>query len=144
MSVDLYCADQVTVIFGVVKIDGYAPDSFVKVERNEDAFSLKIGADGEPVRTRSLNKSGKVTLTLLQTSKTNPLLQALELADELSNNGVSVLPVMVKDSGGNALWVAAEGWITKPAATEAARESGTREWVIECAKLLPPIPSLGL
>lgn len=139
MQTQLYSADQVTITFGVIKLEGYGPDTFVKVERNEDSFMSKVGADGEVARTRNLNRTGKVTATLLQTSASNKLLQAALIADELTPNGLSIFPLMVKDNSGNAIWVAKEAWIMKPAATEGAREVGTREWVFECATLNPPL-----
>ena len=136
----LYSADQVSLTWGPISMTGRGPDTFCKVERNEDSFKLKVGADGETARSRLLNRSGKITVTLLQTSRTNALLEAALLADEASPNGVSVFPLMVKDYGGNALWVAPEAWIMKPASHEMAAEVGTREWVFECSNLTPPIP----
>lgn len=140
----LYSSDQVMVIWGVISmgfpLGGRGPDTFCKVERNEDSFKRKAGADGEQVRSRMLDHSGKVTVTLMQTSPINALLDAALLADEASPAGVSIFPLMVKDFGGNGLWVASEAWISKPASAEMAAEAGTREWVFECANLLPPIP----
>jgi hypothetical protein len=140
-ATDLYSADQVYITFGTFKLEGRGPDTFCKVERNKDSFSLKVGADGEAVRTRTLDRSGRVTVTLLQTAKVNVSLQAAMLADEASPNGVSILPLMVKDYGGNALWVSPEAWILRPANSEMGAESGTREWVFECANLAPPLPA---
>ena len=140
MAVALYSADQVNIVWGPIKFDGFGPDTFVKVERNEDSFTPKVGADGEVARTRNLNRTGKVTVTLMQTSSTNPLLQAAIIADEATANGVAIFPLMVKDNSGNALWSAKEAWLTRPASTEGAREVGTREWVLECAQLNSPIP----
>jgi len=138
-TTDLYSADQVMITWGAYQMAGRGPDTFCKVERNEDSFKLKAGADGEIARSRLLNRSGRVTVTLLQTAKVNADLQAAVLADEASPNGVSIFPLMVKDYGGNALWVAAEAWILRPANHEMAAEVGNREWVFECANLTPPI-----
>jgi hypothetical protein len=136
----LYSADQVMIIWGPIAMSGRGPDTFCKVERNEDSFKRKAGADGEQVRSRMLDRSGKVTVTLMQTSPINALLEAALLADEASPNGVSIFPFLVKDYGGNALWMSPEAWITRPANHEMAAEVGTREWVFECANLTPPIP----
>ena len=141
MVTDLYSADQVFITWGPIQLVGRGPDTFCKVERNEDSFKLKVGADGEAVRTRVLNHSGKVTVTLLQTAKANALLQAAILADEATPNGVSIFPLLVKDYGGNALWISPEAWITRPANHEMAAEAGTREWVFECSNIAPPLPA---
>ena len=141
-TTQLYSADQVLVSWGAIMMNtgGRGPDTFCKVERNEDSFKRKAGADGEQVRSRTLDRSGKVTITLMQTAPQNAQLQAALLADEASPAGVSIFPLMVKDYGGNALWVAPEAWITKPAGGEMAAEAGTREWVFECSNLMPPLP----
>lgn len=131
----LYSPDQVCVVFGAERLSGFADGTFVKVERNEDTFQTKVGADGEVTRTRNLNRTGIITVTLLQTSASNAALAALAAADELSPNGVSVLPVLVKDLNGNSLHHAAEAWVKKPAAGEYGKEVTTREWVIEAAVL---------
>jgi hypothetical protein len=136
----VYSADQVLIVWGALQITGPGPDTFCKVERNEDSFKFKAGADGDGVRSRMLNHSGKITVTLLATSPTNALLQAAVLADEASPNGI-LLPAMVKDYGGNALWTAAAAWVTRPANGEMAAEAGTREWVFECARLEAPLPA---
>lgn len=142
-TTQLYSADQVLVSWGPIMMNegGRGPDTFCKVERNEDSFKRKAGADGEQVRSRSLDRSGKITMTLMQTSAINARLQAAMLADEASPNGVGIFPLMVKDYGGNTLWVAPETWIVKPAAHEMAAEAGTREWVFECSNLMPPLPA---
>ena len=141
MLTTLYSADEVLITWGPISMSGRGPDAFCKVERMEDSFKDKAGADGEVVRSRMLDHRGTVTVTLMQTSPTNPLLQASQLADEASPNGVGIFPLMVKDYGGNALWVSAEAWITKPASTETAAEAGTREWVFRCSNLMPPLPA---
>ena len=49
--------------------------------------------------------------------------------------------IPVKDNNGNALWMAKESWLTKPAPTEGAKEVPTREWIVECLELLTPVPT---
>lgn len=135
MQTKTYSPDLVLAIFGPNRIQGFADGTFVKVERNEDSFKVLVGADGEVTRTRSLNRSGRVTFTLLQTSESNLYLAALVAADELTSNGTGVLPLMIKDRNGNSLHAASEAWVLKPAAGEYGKEVGTREWVIECGDL---------
>jgi hypothetical protein len=135
MSVKTLDPNSVAVTFGINQLKGYADGTFIKVERNEDSFSLKIGADGEVARVRNANQSGRVTLTLLQTSASNAILAALLIADEVSPNGMSVLSLMVKDNQGNELFFAEEAWIVKPPAAEHSKEVTTREWVFECARI---------
>lgn len=137
----LYSADTVYITWGAITIQGRGPETFCKVERTKESFTLKKGADGEGSRSRILDHSGKVTITVMQTAAVNALLQAALLADEASPNGVSIFPMMVKDYGGNALWTATHAWLERPAMTEAAAEAGTREWTLICNDLEAPLPA---
>ena len=140
-NLGLYGADQVYVVWGPLKLEGKGPDTFCKVARNKKAFALKVGADGEGARSRILDKSGKITVTLQQTAQVNALLAAAELADEKAPNGSSIFPLMVKDYGGNALWIGEKTWLTGPADGEMAAEAGTREWEFETDDLETGVPA---
>jgi len=142
-SVANYSADQVIAVVAGVPVSvlaGFGPDTFIKVERNNDSFTLKKGAWGEGTRSRMLDHSGKITVTCMVTSAINAAFEALLVADEASPNGVSILPSMIKDNNGNSLWAAQHSWVMKPAALEGKKEADVREWVIECDEILPPIP----
>lgn len=119
--------------FAGIPIAGYADGTFVTVERNNDSYTLMVGAGGEAARARSRNSSGKVTFTLLATSPVNDLLSAVWHADELL--GVGVGSVIVKDLQGTTLCVANNAWITKAPKIEFGKEVGTREWVIEAESI---------
>ena len=113
-----------------IPISGYADGTFVAVERNNESFTLMVGAGGEAARARSRNSSGKVTFTLMSTSPVNDLLSSAWHADELVGAGVG--PVMVKDMAGGTLCIANNAWIQKGPKVEYGKEISTREWVIEC------------
>lgn len=130
-----YDPKQVVVIFGGRQVRGYADGTFVEVVRDEDMFSLYVGADGESTRAKSNNKSGSVTVTLQQSSPSNDELSELALADELGNAGV--LPLLVKDGSGRALFTAEQAWIQKMADSAFGNETETREWVIRTGELIP-------
>lgn len=124
-----YDPKQVTVIFGAKIITGFSDSTFITAERNEQAFNLKVGVDGEGTRAKSNNKSGKVTLTLMQSSPSNDDLSAVALSDELTNGGVR--PLLIKDSSGTTLVSAVTSWVQKLANSEFQKEVTTRAWVIE-------------
>lgn len=123
----------VSLIFGGKIISGYADGTFILVERNEQTFNLKVGADGEGTRVKSNNKSGKITVTLMQSSASNDDLSAFALADEISNTGV--VPVLMKDGSGRTVVSGATAWLQKPANVELAKEATARTWVIESDEL---------
>lgn len=121
---------KVLVSFAGQVITGFAPDTFISAERNEDGFTLVVGAGGEATRSQSRNKSGTVTLTLMASSQSNDILSAVALADELSGTGVS--PLFIKEFNGTTVVMAQNAWIKKLPVMERAKEAGTVEWVFEC------------
>jgi hypothetical protein len=133
MAVKTYDPKLVSVIVGGKIMSGFADGTYVMVERNEAAYALKVGVDGEGTRAKSNNRSGKITITLMNSSKSNDDLSGFALADELSNGGV--VPCMVKDNGGTTLAACETGWVQKIANAELAKEANARTWVIETDSL---------
>lgn len=128
-----YDPKQIIVNFLGITITGFAEDSFVEVDYDEDAFIKKTGAGGEVARTRNQNKGGSVKVTLMQSSPTNDLLSAAAILDRKAGTGVGAL--QVKDGLGTSLHSAAEAWIKKVPASPYAKALGEREWVFDCAEL---------
>jgi hypothetical protein len=136
MTVKIYDPGSVIVVFGTLNLSGFSDGTMVRVERDEDAFTKKVGADGECTRTRNRNRCGSVTVTLMQSSASNLALAALLTADELTPGGTSILPITVKDNQGNSLHTALDAWIRKTPSAEYAKEVGSREWVIDTGKMV--------
>jgi hypothetical protein len=136
MSVKIYDPGSVMVIFGPNVLSGFSDGSMVRVERDEDAFTKKVGADGECTRTRNRNRCGSVVVTLMQTSASNLVLAGLLTADELATTGVSILPLTVKDNAGNTLHTALNAWVKKSPVSEFAKEAGPREWTIDTGPMV--------
>jgi len=133
MAVKTYDPKQVQLIIGGAPIGGFADGEFISVERDEDTFTKVAGADGEVSRSKSNNKMGELTVTLLQTSASNAILSAFMLADELSNSGV--IPIFIKDSLGTTTLFSAEGWVKKPPAVSYDKELTDREWTFDLANV---------
>jgi hypothetical protein len=114
-------------------VTGFGPDTFVNVDRNEDSFQLQKGVDGEGCRSANNNFSGRITCTLMQSSKSNNFFAALMKSDEISGDGV--VPVLLEDGSGPAglasVASAENAWLVRPAPSDYARATGTREWIIE-------------
>jgi hypothetical protein len=133
MSVFTYDPKNVSVILGGKTISGFADGTFITAERNAQAFNLKVGASGEGARAKSNDKSGKVTITLLQTSSSNDDITAIAAADELNNQGA--VPLLVRDNSGRTLITALTSWVQKYANSEFGKEIANRVWVIETDEL---------
>lgn len=92
-------------------------------EYDEDSNIMSTGTSGEVTRTVNNNKTGKITITLPQTSADNATLSALQIA-----NGVN--PVSIIDKSGALVATIAEGVFLKPATATLGKETTDREWVL--------------
>ncbi len=133
MALKNYSPDEVSMSFKGINITGIQDGTFIEAERNEDAFTTHVGSNGDVTRTKNLNKTGKVTLTLMAESTTNDLLMALHSQDEILGTAYGVL--QITDHNGAMRCEAAEAWIMKVPKAERAKESGSCVWVFECARL---------
>ena len=131
MALHTYDADQVNIVFYGIPIAGTADGKFLGVEYNDDAFKLTVGTNGDACRSKTNNRSAKITLTLGQWDSVNAALSALYFLDLNSPNGNGIGPLLIKDNSGLSMYFAAKAWITKGAAAEFDREPKTREWVLE-------------
>jgi hypothetical protein len=128
-----YDPGKYTLIVGGAIIGGFADGTFIKAGRTTDTFKMHIGTDGTAARVRSRDKSGKYTVTLLQTSPSNEILSALAITDELT--GAGVVPVLLKDGNGTTTVASLEAWVMKPAEVDLGKDLGNREWVIEAGDM---------
>ena len=134
MALFTYDPKQISVVIGGHIVSGYADGTFVKVMRNEDAFTTVIGADGEVTRVKTNNKSGRIEVTIQQSSASNDVFSAYAAADELSNSGI--VPALVKDLVGRSLATAARVWVVKQPEAEMAKGMSNRTWVFETDELI--------
>ena len=128
-----YDPAEVDIIIDKTSVSGYADGTFVKVERNADQVTLSVGADGESTAALSQNRSGRITLTLQQSSPVNDILDALAEALEARTGGF--VPIMVKDNNGTTLASMKKGWVVKRASAGFAKDAETREWILESGNL---------
>jgi hypothetical protein len=128
-----YSPDNVHIIWKGVPLTGFAKDTFVEIEREEDSFTTYVGSGGQVCRTKNLNRLGKITVTLMAVAPVNDILAALAQTDE--DTGFGSGPITVKDLGGTMLASGADAWVMKRPKIERAHESGTIQWVFVVASL---------
>lgn len=133
MAVRKYNPKQITITVGPYAITGFSDGSFVRVEHDEDAFSKRVGTDGEVTRAQSNNNTGKITITLDQASPANDLLMALAVLDRTS--GAGIVPSTIRDVNGTTLVFAQNSWVQKIADIDFANESQDREWILDCGQM---------
>lgn len=132
-----YNPKRYVISFGGHTLTGFADGTFVSVQKAADDFTKVVGADGEVARSASADESATVTLTLLQTSRSNDVLSAFRREDKLTNLGKK--PLLIKDLNGTTVASAAEAWIARGPNIENAKEISPRVWVIDCSHLFEHI-----
>lgn len=134
MALKSYDPNEVAIIVGGHVLGGFADGTFLTVERNSDTWAGVSGASGEYARAKSNDRSGTFTVTLMQSSLSNGVMQGFATADELANSGT--FPVLVKDNNGNDIFSGEICWIQKPSSAEYGKEITEREWIIETGELI--------
>ena len=133
MAVKSYDPASVQLVISGIAIEGYVDGTFIAIGRDNPSFTSGTGSDGEGWRSKSNDKSGTCTITLLQTSLSNDALSALIALDEASGDGIG--PLLLRDDSGRSLYTAETCWLEKPADAEFAREQSDREWVVKTDQL---------
>ncbi|MHA7580399.1 phage structural protein [Paenibacillus vandeheii] len=121
MAATTYDSKAVSVIVGGVYLTGFSED-MVEVEKDEDNFEVKVGAQGDTVRTKVNNPLGTATVTLQQTSP------QVAYLDGLANSG-KLVPVTIINAGPPKETITVtEAFIKKPAARTYGNEAEDREY----------------
>lgn len=130
-----YDPTQVIVTVGGVILSGFSDGDSVIARRDEDTYFARVGTDGGVARARNANKMGEFEFRLLQTSMVNDLLSALCATDDLTNDGLVVIPITVADGSGRSLAVAAQCWVKTLPDMVLGKEIGERIWIFSAADL---------
>lgn len=116
-----------------IPIQGGGENDFLSIERDEDAFTKVIGADGEAVRSKTNNLGGRVMLTLRVTSPINGILQGMALIDE--ETGAVVVPLNILVPANGLEIFAEESWLLRMPNIPLGKTVGEVQWTFDCAAL---------
>ncbi len=109
--------------------EDFAPESLIRLERNEEDFSFSNG-----VRLRNNNRSGIITFSLLESSLTNKILRNYLKADREFNRGT--FPLIFKDRNNNVLHRVDSAWVADTHGyPESGIKSGERIWVLQAGAI---------
>lgn len=123
----------VAVTVNGIAISGFADGTFIRLEKTSDNYVMKSGADGKTSRAKLNDRTGSMTLTLMQTSLSNVVLSGIAELDQLSNAGV--VPIGVTDINGTTTFFTATGWVRKMPDWEAGKDVNEVEWIFDCADI---------
>ena len=134
MALRSYNPKNVSLICAGAIIGGFADGTFISVDRNEDFQTFQVGGQGDGTRVLSSDRSGRLTITLQQTSPSNGVLDAQRIAAELSGGGLFSMFLRDNDSLDTAAAVAM--YVVKAPTMEFGNELANREWVLETDNLI--------
>jgi hypothetical protein len=122
------------VIYAGAQIEGWAEDSMVEIEYNEDQWELKVGLDGEAVRSKRNNKSAKIKMMIMPGARSNLVFAAAQSADDIANEGA--LPLSIVDESTGTTFMAEAAWVMKDPGQKFGKSTDPQEWVLETAALI--------
>lgn len=129
MAITTYDPKQLSIVFGITPIVGFAEDTMISIESESPKFTSTYDTHGNVTRSQNNKRVAKITVTLVQTSRSNNLLSNYVELDEVT--GAGVFSIMIKDPNGSTLFSCPEAWVVEPPKLEFGIEAKNREWVIE-------------
>lgn len=116
-------------------IQGYADGSFFNVTREVPSATLYVGSDNSAFRIKRRNKTSTVTITLHQASPSNAVLQALQRADEATDDSSWVVAMTIKDTSGTSSWSSNQTFIGTIPDAQLGSTNESRAWVLHAVSL---------
>lgn len=131
-----YSPKDVVCSWNGIAIEGFAPDSFLRLQRTSPLVTPVVGAGGEVALTRNADKTGTIEIELMQTSLSNQMLSAIqakqdnmELEEDISSNFV------IYDPSGSVLATGINAWLQELPQIELGRDQNSKTWIFGCEKL---------
>lgn len=131
-----YSPKDVVCSWNGIAIEGFAPDSFLRLQRTSPLVTPVVGAGGRVALTRNADKTGTIEIELMQTSLSNQMLSAIqakqdnmELEEDISSNFV------IYDPSGSVLATGINAWLQELPQIELGRDQNSKTWIFGCEKL---------
>jgi hypothetical protein len=130
----LYNPESFILLIAGLEVDGFSDGSFIKIKRNKDLYTQKVGAKGDVVDIKSADRTGTLTMSIFSTAASNQTLSGLILADEKAKNGTKNIPILLRDTNGNTA-ATAFGRIKNWPEIDKGIEEKAYEWVFNLRDL---------
>lgn len=131
-----YSPKDVVCSWNGIAIEGFAPGSFLRLQRTSPLVTPVVGAGGQVALTRNADKTGTIEIELMQTSLSNQMLSAIqakqdnmELEEDISSNFV------IYDPSGSVLATGINAWLQELPQIELGRDQNSKTWIFGCEKL---------
>lgn len=131
MALDVYSSRDVIVNWGGIGLDGFAPDSFITVSRNEDFTDEEVGADGKLQISVHPNRTATVTLVFQQNSSSNRVFSYVQETQNKTNKLIITSLSLTDPSSGTTFALGKAHLKSSPDFTYGSSATGqTREWTL--------------
>lgn len=124
-----------SVIYGVHRVAGRAKGEYLNVDYVSDALQMDVGVDGEGIYVSNDDLSAIVTVTIMQSSRTNDVFSSI-LKLQRSTPGGALLPLSIVERNGRTVYSAARAGIQKSAAGTWSDGASVRTWTLITTRLL--------
>jgi len=132
MALWQYIPSQVVIsIGGLHEIVGIPDGEFVSVTKNNYAVKTYRALDGEKMRVFNNDNSYSLTISLVQSSPSNTVLDTLFKIDQLTRRGK--FPVAISDLSGSSRFYCASAWIETVPDMVFANDLQINKWKIMCS-----------
>ena len=129
MNLWTYSPEDVTItIGGFYGIEGVYDGSFVNVKKDLISHTATRTTDGIVARTKVVNSTYTIELTLMASSPSNDMLTRLWQLDELTSRGM--FPLLIKDTRGTGYFFSTETWIEDVPALSYSNTIESYTWVL--------------
>lgn len=115
------------------RISGFGEGSAIEIEYDTEAFTDRVGVDGEVVRSRQHDRRATATVTLVQSSASNEFLDVLLQNSRISGNGAGIFSFSLRHRTSGESHMSAQAWIMSEPSHTIAGESADVEWQIRLA-----------
>ena len=124
---------QLSIVFGISPIIGFAEDSMLTIENENPQYNYSNDIHGNVTRYRINKNTAKITIILTQNSTSNELLSNYVELDRVNDGGV--FSVMIKDPNGSTVFSCEYASVQQTPKVEFGSEAKTREWIIHASNI---------
>lgn len=107
----------------------------ITVSMSNSRNTMTVGADGEVMHSLKADKSGTITVRLLNTSRANSLLQTAYDAQSLTSSAWGNNVIVIRNKGNSETITARSVAFQKQPDRVFAEEGQMLEWVFDCGKI---------
>lgn len=112
-------------------VSGWAEKDMIDYSYNEPTYTTKVTVDGEVIRVRSNNNSGKITLKLDENSSVIAFISTLIELDKASNKGTFLISI----NSPNVKIIGVGSWFVKTPDGSKGGASNDVNYEIDCSDL---------